>query len=512
MTDQLSQAPPESLRDATFRGVRWVALARVAAEIFAFAAAVALARMVSPAEFGRAAVPLAIVPLAVILTFEGCASALVQRKSVTQTDRDSAVVMSLVAGLLLSTLTFALARPLGEPLFGERVAGLIALVSPVFLLASVGAVPRATMWRRLDFRRVSVVEVLSLAVGAALSIALALRGLDAEALIGGALAATATSSLMLYAAAPYGMRRGSRRAARGIAGFGVPAALAGLVHVAFSTAPYVILATRVSPTQTGLFWRAFQLGIGYQEKISGIMLRLAFPIYSRTDTPAELRRFHQRATRLHATAVVPLLALLIVVAPVLIPWLFGSPWRGAVVPTQILAVAGMIAAVLTGYPQVMLAVGRPRTLLHFNLAVLVVYVSVVLATAGRGLTAVCVGVVGVYVLILVGVYGLLLGPHVGVPMRRLLTDLAPAVVGSAALLAAGFPLRELLTSAGLPAPVTLAGVGLVGASAYLVTIRALFAAAWSDVVLLARNLAPARWRDRPSGTPESVPALSSTMS
>jgi len=474
MTDQLSQAPSESLRDATFRGVRWVALARVAAEIFAFAAAVALARMVSPAEFGRAAVPLAIVPLAVILTFEGCASALVQRKSVTQTDRDSAVVMSLVAGLLLSTLTFALARPLGEPLFGERVAGLIALVSPVFLLASVGAVPRATMWRRLDFRRVSVVEVLSLAVGAALSIALALRGLDAEALIGGA--------------------------------------LAGLVHVAFSTAPYVILATRVSPTQTGLFWRAFQLGIGYQEKISGIMLRLAFPIYSRTDTPAELRRFHQRATRLHATAVVPLLALLIVVAPVLIPWLFGSPWRGAVVPTQILAVAGMIAAVLTGYPQVMLAVGRPRTLLHFNLAVLVVYVSVVLATAGRGLTAVCVGVVGVYVLILVGVYGLLLGPHVGVPMRRLLTDLAPAVVGSAALLAAGFPLRELLTSAGLPAPVTLAGVGLVGASAYLVTIRALFAAAWSDVVLLARNLAPARWRDRPSGTPESVPALSSTMS
>ena len=103
---------------------------------------------------------------------------------------------------------------------------------------------------------------------------------------------------------------------------------------------------------------------------------------------------------MHATVVVPLLALLIVVAPVLVPWLFGDPWRGAVVPTQILAVAGMIAAVLTGYPQVMLAVGRPRVLLQFNLVVLGVYVGVVAATVDRGLTTLCVGVVGVYIGIL----------------------------------------------------------------------------------------------------------------
>src|SRR6188508_3353826 len=63
-----------SLRDATFRGVRWVALARVGAESFAFVSAVVLAHLIPPSEFGRAAVPLAIVPLAVILTFEGCAS------------------------------------------------------------------------------------------------------------------------------------------------------------------------------------------------------------------------------------------------------------------------------------------------------------------------------------------------------------------------------------------------------------------------------------------------------
>src|SRR4026208_2407467 len=80
---------------------------------FAVVSAVVLAHLIPPSEFGRAAVPLAIVPLAVILTFEGCASALVQRKEVDEADFDSAVLMSLVTGVVMTALTFLLARTLG---------------------------------------------------------------------------------------------------------------------------------------------------------------------------------------------------------------------------------------------------------------------------------------------------------------------------------------------------------------------------------------------------------------
>ena len=102
------------------------------------------------------------------------------------------------------------------------------------------------------------------------------------------------------------------------------------------------------------------------------MLRLAFPVYARTKGPEELRHIHERATRLHATLLVPLLALpdrhrpgagAVAVRPGL-----GRRRRAR---CQLLAVAGMIAAVLTGYPQVMLAVGRPRALLRFNVVLLV---------------------------------------------------------------------------------------------------------------------------------------------
>src|SRR3954447_4517622 len=68
----------DQLREATVSGVRWFALARVPTEALQLASAVALARLVSPADFGDAAVALILIPLSVILTYEGFGSALVQ--------------------------------------------------------------------------------------------------------------------------------------------------------------------------------------------------------------------------------------------------------------------------------------------------------------------------------------------------------------------------------------------------------------------------------------------------
>ena len=100
-------------------------------------------------------------------------------------------------------------------------------------------------------------------------------------------------------------------------------------------------------------------------------------------------------------------------------------------PAQILAVAGMIAAILTGFAQVLLAAGRPRALLRFNIGVLAVYAGAVWVTAAQGIVAVAIAVVGVYLGQLVVVYGILFRRVVGIPVGRMVGDLAPAVVGRA---------------------------------------------------------------------------------
>ncbi|HEY6760288.1 MAG TPA: oligosaccharide flippase family protein, partial [Baekduia sp.] len=480
-----------SLKDTTLDGVRWVMLGRGASELVALLAAIALARLISPADFGRAAVAMILIPLATILTFEGFASALVQRRDLGEEHRRAALTMSIMGGVALTALVLVFAPTIGKRVFGGQIAELLEIVAPVFTITSFGAVSRATLWRNLDFARTSRIDVGSLFCGSVTSVTLALAGLDdGRAIVLGALAQVTVSTVQLMVAARPPRPGWNRAAAREITGFGVPAAGAGLVHVLFSNIDYAILAARLTAAQTGIYWRAFNLGVTYQDKLSNVMLQVAFPVYSRTRDHDELRALHSRATRVHAAVIVPLLATLIVLAPVLVPFVFGPAWGPSVRPAQILAVAGMIAAILTGYSQVMLAVGKPRELLRFNIVMLVVYATGITLSAKHGLTTVAITVVGMYVLILAGVYVLLLQRHVAIPAISLLHELLPATCGALALIAVGLPLRHGLDSIDAPSFITLVITGGTGLAVYAAVLRLGFKAVFEDVWMLAERVIP----------------------
>jgi lipopolysaccharide exporter len=496
-----SEPTYEGLRDAAVAGVRWIAVAKVIGESAQLIAAVALARLIVPAEFGHAAIALILVPLSAILTFEGFGSALVQRKTIEREHMETAMLASIVAGVVLTALAYFLSPLVAAPIFGERTAELIQLASPLFLIASVSAVSRSLLWRELEFRNVSLIETSAVALGAVVAVGLAFAGLEGEAIVLGSIAGAALgSALFLVVVRPYWpIWHGFHL--RQIVGFGGPASGAGLLHVAITNIDYTILAARLSSAQVGFYWRAFQLGVVYQDKISGVMMRLAFPVYSRTRDLADLARLHERATRVHAAVVVPLLAILIVTAPVLIPWLFGPDWAPSVLPAQILAVAGMIAAILTGFAQVMLAAGRPRELFWFNVVLLAVYAGAVFATVGQGIVAVAIAVVAVYIAQLLAVYGILFRKVLGIPVNQMVGDLAPAVVGGLALLAVCFPVTYLMRQADLPPFLIVATIGALGMLIHCAVVRMLFPLVWRDLSELTRRILPSRMLPRRPAAP-----------
>jgi len=480
----------DSFKEATISGIRWVMLTRAVSEVLALGCIVLLARHISPAGFGHAAVALIFVPLAGILTFEGFASALVQRETIDRSHRQVAMLMSLLGGLILSLIVLGLVPLLWRPVFGAKTAELIALVSPVFLIASLGTVSRATLWRALDFKRMSLIDMRATIVGNIVPVVLALAlGLGAKAIVIGALAQVLLTSLLLLWAAPPPLPRWHSRSQREIGGFGLAAALAGLVDVMFRNVDYAILAVQLPAAQVGIYWRAFNLGVVYQDKLSSVMMQLAFPVYSRTESREEMRTMHERAARVHAAVIFPLLASLIVLGPVLIPFVLGGEWIPAVRPAQILALAGMVAAVLTGYPQVMLAVGRPRTLLNFNVVMLIAYAAIVAVAAHLGLITVAIAVVVAYLAILAGVYRFMLQRYVGISIARLVPELGPALVGCLALAAIDEPLRRLLNPAIGPAP-TIVIAGTAGLLAYCLALRLVSRATWDDLSGLVARVLP----------------------
>src|SRR2546425_12511058 len=130
-----SQLPSGRLVDAALRGARWLTLARVASEIFVFGSSVVLARLVSPADFGHAAVVRIVPVFAIILTFEGLGTRLVQRETVGPDELRSANALSLVLGAVLSLITFVGAPWVAGPLFGSPTTDLLRPGGVSFVLA-----------------------------------------------------------------------------------------------------------------------------------------------------------------------------------------------------------------------------------------------------------------------------------------------------------------------------------------------------------------------------------------
>ena len=484
----MSEDTRPDLRRATILGVRWMSSARLIAEIAALASMIVLARLIPPSEFGRAAVALIIAGVAVVLGPRGLTATLVQRPTLERHHSESAAFLCIASGVVLTAVTLLFARSAAESWFGDRTAELIALASPVWLLAGLGGVPQALLERELRFGRIALIESLPLVLAAGAAVGCAAAGLDGESLVVGALVLRGVSTAVALVLVPLVLPRPSKAGVADVAGFATPVTLSSMVYIGFRHVDYAILGARMPAADVGFYWRAYQLGVEYQGKISQIMVRVSFPVYSRADDIDELKRLRLRIVSTHATVIVPLLAVFIAVAPTLIPWLFGSAWEPAVVPAQIMAVAGMADAVMTGVGPLFVALGRPGLLLAWNIVELAVYAAMIALLAQYGLTWVSIGVAVYYVVSVFVIQTALMPRVIGLGLADFWRDVRAGVVTSAVVLPVLVAGRVLLEDLGAPTLLTLGVLALGGTAVYAASLRLLFRDNWADLVSIARRV------------------------
>jgi PST family polysaccharide transporter len=479
------------LTEASTSGVRWVSVARVVGEIVMFGSMVVLARLIPPSAFGMFAISVLVQELATTIPSEGIGTALVQRKTIGREHLQAGLALGLMMGLGLAILTLILAVAVVRPIFGSQTAVLVAASSSWFFLGAVTAPTIAQLRRRLDFRRLSILDVTNTIVRSTVSILLAaFVGLDASALVIGATAGVAAMCVLSFVFAPVPLPKWNRQAARDLLGYGGPASFACLCWAGFRNGDYAIVGARLGSASAGIYWRGFQLAVEYQRKVSVVMTTVAMPVLARTAGADEMFALRRRMVRLLTITVFPLLVGLVLLAPVVVPWVFGPAWKPAVLPTQLLAAAGAATVVIDAVGTVFMATGRSRGLLLFGIAHFAVYIVVVYVASHWGVAGVAIAASAVH-LVFVGVaYRMLVHERPEKTFRLLWADVSGALVPCAAMAAVGVPLELALRSSGAPPAAHLLVVGAVGGAVYLGVMRLFFKDAWGDLAALAQRVLP----------------------
>lgn len=480
------------LTEVAAGGLRWVAYARIIIEVLLFAAMVFIARLIPPEAFGVFAVIVLVQELALTMPMEGVGGALVQRRSVDREHLQAGFCLTILISLVLAVLSAIVAVLVVRPVFGHETMVLLLATTPYFLLGAIFAMPMAVLRRRLDFRLMSILDIAQNGVRAIATIALALIGFDAPALAFGGMIGLAVGTVAALILAPVPLPRWHRQAARDLLPYGGPAALATLAWTGFRNGDYAIVGGVLGTAQAGLYWRAYQLAVEYQSKIAVTMTQIAFPVLSRSRDIEELLALRQRMVRLQTVVIFPLLAVLVLLAPAIIPWLFGSAWTDAVTPTQVLVLGGAATLVINAAGSALMATGRARALLGFGVAHFIVYAGSVIVVAHLGLVAVAIAGSVVHTLFLGVAYEIMLREDVPSPFRVLIGDLWPAAAACVGLAALALPADLLLEAAEVPVTVLCAGVGLAAAVGYLGTLRLCFPSSARDLGLALERIVPAR--------------------
>ncbi len=448
----------------------------------------ALARLLTPADFGVIALASIVTEFAGLIANFGLTAILIQKKRLARIDCDTVFWFSLAFGLALTSIV-VLASPLFASALGDsRAAPLIAGLSLLFVLEQLTVVPHSISMRLMLFGIDLRVQLLTLGVRALVAIALAYMGWGAFSLVLGGLVGKSVGLAYNFFEVPFvprwrfhgsiiwrNLRVGGSYFANGIVGYVI------------SNVDYFVIGRRFGATDLGYYQAAYSLADEIRNRLAGPLHRVLFPAYSLVQSePERFRRGVEKSLGLLSAVVWPIGLGMWAAAESIVRVLYGEQWLSAVPLLRVLAVAGSIRAVVSLTASIFFGLSRPDLALKINLLSLPFITLAVLLGSRWGTYGVAFAMLAgqafglVYAIValrLVQIGPLTLFAITGRP-------LVPALVMASVVMLAD----HLLTSAGFSPVARLVLTAALGAAVYCVALATIARSTAMEILQVANAL------------------------
>lgn len=491
-------ATPAARADDSFAGtavggMTWVGLTYVLSRGLLLASFVVVARLLDANELGVYAAALVFITYAQAVVDMGVGQALVYLGP-NRMRADATLAVSLAISGAIAAIA-ALASPAIAGFFGRsEITPLLRVLALSLFIGATGVPADAILRWQLRFRRRFVAQVSRAAVQAGVTIGLGVAGAGAWALAWGQIAGVVTGSVVSWALAGYRPSamfwRPDRAIVRALVSYGAPLAGHTLLLALVADLDYLIVGRRLGPEALGYYAVAFRIPQTVVTNLFFIFSQVLFPIYSKTrHEPARLRRGFGAAIRLQSLAGVGIGVWLAVIAPLLVPAVFGPRWAPSIVPLQALGLYAAFRSLSGGAADIFGATGRPRLALWSSFGQLVLLVPALIIGSAAGIEGVAWAQAGTAVVVAVSLLGIA-GRLLGVGVRWLGRAIAPALAAGIATAVATAVVRVVMPGPPLAQVIVSACAGAFAAVGTFALADRTFAA--EMIVLIRARLAQAR--------------------
>lgn len=338
---RMTPRPGETLTSRTLSGAAWIFSSGAAQSLLKILVLAVLGRLLTPSAFGVVGAALVVVAFAQTFGRLGVAPAIVQVQTLDRRLVRTGFTLTLAFGIAVGLAVYLLAPRIASLFRIEELEPVLRMLALVFPLRSLGLVAEALLQRRMQFRALAVIALLSYALGyAGIAVSLAYAGFGVTALVLGQIAQSAITTLGFLACSRHAMLPLlDRESLKVLVRFGSGVTLARLGNYVATHASSFVVGRWLGVEMLGYYSRAHSLMRQPTDVIGGMGDKVLYPALAivQTENDRLLRGFY-RSISLVAFITLPLGGVVIAAAPEVVWLLLGGQWGLVVQPLQVLMI------------------------------------------------------------------------------------------------------------------------------------------------------------------------------
>jgi O-antigen/teichoic acid export membrane protein len=459
---------PRTLRGQVSAGVAWGLYINVFTQLSRMAVAIVLARLLTPADYGLAAMAFVCTSFVLSLSDASLGQALVQRKTIDELDRSTVFWTTFAIGVVLTVVGYLTSGLIADLFHEPAVQPLVAVLSLSFVLASLQMTQAALFQREMLFRLTALRFTVAVVVSSVVGLTAAILGAGAWALIAQQIAFSAASTVALWVASPWKPRFVfSWQRLRRLGGFGLNVMGSRLLGDVSSNADTFLVARYLGSAALGVYSVAFNL---MTLPIARLILPIQdslFPAYARIqDDKARIAKIWHRTNTVTVAIVAPAMVGLAVLAPEFVHVVLGSRWAAAAPVLRVLAPVAVAQSLISLSNTLLLGIDRSTSVFRLSLAYTILVVSGFALGVHWGVLGIATALaVVMYSITIAGLY--VTTRALDSDVREILRSLSGPVEATAAMALALVGAKWLLEPTAIPAWAELLTLVLVGAVVYV---------------------------------------------
>jgi len=360
-----------SLWQKVFRGLKWTSGAQLVRQGAQFISTLVLARLLSPSDFGLMSMAAVVTGLAALFKDMGTASAIIQRKQISEELLSSVLWVNVVIGVFTMVSIIMISELIATFYKEPRIVPILRLLSISFVISSLGNVHQALLEKQMKFRNIAIAEIIAALLGALIGILSAFKGYGVWSLVFQSIGVTLATTLMFWLINPWIPRWSFRlKEIRSVIGYSLNLAGFNMLNYVTRNADNILIGRVWGAQELGYYNIAYRIMYYPIQSLSFVMSRVLFPLFSQhQDDNRSIKDVYMQITTFIANVTFPLMMGMAVLSKPFVHVVFGVQWVPASPIIAILAPVGALQSIIAPLGSVYLSKGRSDLFFKWGLGV-----------------------------------------------------------------------------------------------------------------------------------------------